>query len=445
MHVIDNVERIPAPPADVFHRKYVLERRPVILTDLFDDQPIRAIDTATKARERLADLPVAVQPNYMTALLAQGRTDEPEQTSLGAFLDHLQRDPSSDDYCVEYPTPPAMQELIAPTGHCRLVDESDLLSLMFVAAPGNFAQLHYDRDQRHVLMYQAFGRKRYVIIDPREGRKVAPLAERGIQRTSAILVQNFTEDDKRAFLEYTNAWNCVLEPGETLFMPIMAWHYIEYQDTSMSVSYRLGRNRYNRFLAESVPIPSVFLQRLSLEFANAAAVDTARRDVFDLIQEAAAARHPSEEARARALDRLCMEACDRLDPEGSRIYTTMDRRRREQLAAEPAATTNGAGPAPTWRDEDPVALAPDVMVVEPLSDEGAAARSVLLLRRGRLDMGLTIDEPMQWLFDALKILSSSGAPLTISALCERCGVEPATVRHVFNQLHERGWVTAGGR
>jgi hypothetical protein len=89
----------------------------------------------------------------------------------------------------------AVRDLIPPTEHCLLGNESDLLSLIFVG-PGNFAQLHYDADQRHALMYQAFGRKRYVVIDPANGGKVAPLAEHNIQRTSAYLLQNFSEDDK---------------------------------------------------------------------------------------------------------------------------------------------------------------------------------------------------------------------------------------------------------
>ncbi len=448
LNVLDNVERIAAPPAEIFHHDYVLKRRPVILTNLFDAHPIRALDTAAKFRERLPDLPVAVQPNYMTALLTQGRIGELQQTTLGEFLDRLERDPETQDYCVEYPTPPAMGELIAPTEHCRRGDESDLLSLMFVAARGNFAQLHYDGDQRHVLMYQAFGRKRYVLIDAAEGGKVAPLAERNIQRTSAILLQNFSEADKRAFLEYTCAWDCVLQPGETLFMPMMIWHYIEYLDVSMSISYRLGRNAYNRSIADAVPIPSVFLQRLAIQFADETAVDAERREVFRRLQQASAVPYSSETARAQALDRFCMEACDRLDPAGSVLYTTLDRERREQLVRETPtepepsrSVTRDRGP-PAWLDGDSVTLAPDVMVVRPLSDEGAASQSVLLVRNGQLESKLTLDDETQWLLGALKLLSSELRTPSVSELSARCGADTVWMRQTLSQLYARGWVVS---
>jgi hypothetical protein len=452
--VLDNVERIPAPAPGVLLRDYILASRPVILTDLFDDQPIRALDTAAKLRARLPDLPVAVQPNYMTALLADGRTADPEGMTLARFMDRLAADPTTDDYCVEYPTPPAMTELIEPTEHCRLIDAADLRSLMFVAAPGNFAHLHYDDDQRHTLMYQAFGRKRYSIIDTRETGKLAPLAEPGFQRTSSVFLQHFSDADKLAFLRYANAWDCVLHPGETLLMPMMAWHYVEYLDMSLSVSYRLGRNRYNRFLAESVPIPSPFLQRVAVELLDEERVDAPRRAAFERLREAVGAAYRSPSARALALDRCCMEFVDALDPlAAQRFYTIHERHRREQLeerhelaacpavAAPPpagaAATTNGKGNGtPAWDDGDGVALAPGVLVAQPLGD-GA---DVLLARDGRLELRLTIDARRPWLLQLLRLLSKHAEPATVAALTSHCDAPPAHLRAALAQLHERGWV-----
>ena len=438
--VLDNVERIPAPAPDVLLHDYVLRGRPVILTDLFADQPIRALDSAAAMRAALPDLPVAVQPNYMNALLALGRTATPERTTLARFLDELEADPETDRYCVEYETPPALRALIEPTAHCRLIDAGDLRSLMFVAAPGNFAHLHYDDDERHTLMYQAFGRKRYCIIDPRETGKLAPLAEPGFQRTSSVFLQHFSDADKLAFLRYTNAWDCILEPGETLLMPMMAWHYIEYLDASLSVSYRLGRNRYNRFLAENVPIPSVYLQRVAVAFADEAAVDEGRRAAFDRLVAASARTYPSAAARARALDRCCMEFCDELDPGAAeRFYTILDRRRREQILQEPARAAPPAsnGAAPDWRDGDGVALADGVLLAAPLDD----ARSVLLARDGRMELKLSV-AGKPWLLALLRALQAQRAPATVAELAARCDVDPALLRGALTQLYERGWVRA---
>jgi lysine-specific demethylase 8 len=444
VRTLDNVDRIPAPSAERLLEDYVLQRRPIIMTDLFHDMPIHDIDTADTARERIPGLPVVVQPNYMTSLLRSGSTGATRRTTLGRFLDQIEADPQTDDYCIEYDTPAEMNAYIRPTDHCRLIDPDDVRPLMFVAAPGNFAHLHYDGDQRHVLMYQVFGRKRYTIIDAREGRKVAPLSDPTMQRTSSIFLQNFSEDDKLAFLEYANAWDCVLEPGETLLMPMMAWHYVEYLDASMSVSYRLGRNRFTRFLAESVPIPSPYLQRLAIEFIDERAVTPRHEAALALLQDVSRRPHGSGEERARALDACCMQLCAELDPQWFTDYTFYDKQRREALTlprepeAAPEGTTVPPTAAPAWDADDLVSLTPETMVLVPLGGAGDRP-SVILARHGRLELRLTLDEARPWLLDLLRAVAN-GATFRVADLAQACGTDVAEIRGALAQLHERGWL-----
>jgi hypothetical protein len=445
METLDNIERISTPTPETLLHEYVLQRRPVIVTDLFDDQPIRRLSTAARARELVPDLPVVVQPNYMTTLLERGsRRGQTRRTTLADFLDQIQADPGTDDYCIEYDTPAQMDAYITPTEHCRLIDPDDVRPLMFAAAPGNFAHLHYDGDQRHVLMYQMFGRKRYTIIDVSQGRKVAPLADPTMQRTSSIFLQNQTEDDKLDFLRYVDAWDCVLEPGESLLMPMMAWHYVEYLDASMSVSYRLGRNRFNRFLAEAVPVPSVFLQRLAVEFVDERRLTDRHLAAFEHLQEVTRQPYSSGEERALAIDACCMRLCDELDPDGRREYTFFDHQRRELLgrttAPEPVPSDpEPAPPAPRWEDDDLVCLTPEVMVLVPLAD-GGGRESAVLARHGRLELRLTIDEQRPWLRSLLRTVAD-GSVRTVEELARACGVTVDQLRPVLVQLHERGWVS----
>jgi hypothetical protein len=446
VRTLDNIERITTPSAEVLLNEYMLRNRPVIVTDLFDGQAIRRIDTIAKAREHIPDLPVVIQPNYMTALLENGTTGQPRRTTLARFLDQIEAHPETDDYCIEYETPPQLRAFIKPTEHCALVDPDDVRSLMFVAAPGNFAHLHYDGDQRHVLMYQMLGRKRYTIIDARHGGKVAPLADPTMRRTSSIFLQNFTEQDKLGFLEYANAWDCVLNPGETLLMPMMAWHYVEYLDASISISYRLGRNRFNRFLAESVPIPSVFLQRLAVEFIDAEALSDEHLAAFALLQDVSRRPYLSGEERAQALDACCMRLCDELDPEWSREYTFYDRQRRglfsephPSTSATPLATEPRTG-AERWGNADLISLTPEAMVLLPLARDESSRSSVVLARHARLELRLTLDEGRPWLLEMLRALAD-GSVHTVAGLAQTCGAEVAELRPVLVQLHERGWVT----
>ncbi|MEH2072982.1 MAG: hypothetical protein V7K57_00945 [Nostoc sp.] len=34
--ILDNIDRIEAPPADVFYQEYILPQRPAIVTNMFD-------------------------------------------------------------------------------------------------------------------------------------------------------------------------------------------------------------------------------------------------------------------------------------------------------------------------------------------------------------------------------------------------------------------------
>ena len=271
-----------------------------------------------------------------------------------------------------------------------------------------------------------------------------------MQRTSSLFLQNFTAEDKLAFLRYADAWDCVLNPGETLLMPMMAWHFVEYLDASMSVSYRLGRNKYTRFLAEAVPVPSVFLQRLAVEFIDEESLSDQHLAAFELLQNVARQPYASAEERARALDATCMRLCEELDPEWSREYTFYDRQRRElvrqpdePLSAESqrSGTDEPSVSTPTWGEHDLVSLTPEVMVLMPLADGGSTRSSVVLARHGRLELRLTIDVRRPWLLDMLRAIAD-GSVFTVGGLAQSCGAAATELRTVLVQLYERGWITA---
>jgi lysine-specific demethylase 8 len=448
--VLDNVDRIQAPPRDVFYREYVLPRKPVIITDLFDAQPIRAINTLAAARRELGQLDLEVQPNYVKMLLQELVDFEKHHLPLIDYLDLLEADPTTPAVCTEYETPPALLRLMGYPDYCKLLDEQDVLPTMFVAGAGNFAHLHYDGDQRNVLMYQVFGVKRYAIIEPREAWKLDQLVDPRIQRTSALFLQNLSEADRLAFFRYVNAYDCLLYPGETLLMPMMAWHYVDYVDTSLSASYRLGRNRFNRMLAETVPITSPYLQHLAIKLADErdeeACAAIARR--VSAVREAP---YADEHARALALDRLCLTLNDELHPEAARaVYTLHDAEARRLLIRQdeaPAAAT-GSAPAreadvpapPSWELANRPSLARDVRVLAGVGGADGPSDTLYLSRGETLEAEVVYDPAAPWVFDVLQCLGRERPTPTVGQLAARCGIEPAAVGGLLTQLYQRGWL-----
>lgn len=330
----DNVERIPAPATDVLDRRYVRTGTPVILTGLFDDAPVARLADPVVARRELGDLRLPVRANPVVELL-EGRTPPVRELRFADFHDQLASGEAAGESCIEHDTPEEIAAYIPPPPYVSLGEPDDgWVSHMFFSGPGSATHLHFDVDKRNVLTYQVFGRKRFVIVDARETRKLAPGSPPDVCYASALYLEHFSPDDLAAFLEYANAWDCVLEPGETLLTPATAWHYVEYLDVALSVTVRLARNRYLRFLAETAPAPSVELQAFASLFRDDARVGPAEAEAFAEFAAAANRRHLSRRRRAAKLDRLCAELCARLGlPIAGDAYHLDDIARRDSMRA----------------------------------------------------------------------------------------------------------------
>jgi hypothetical protein len=423
----------------------------VIIRNLFKDQPISAIDTVEQARQHLSRLPLDVQPNYIKSLVKMGSTLTPQRRTLSEYLDLVEADPDTEQFCVEFETPEEVRELFRLPALCKLRDEKDLVSHMFVANPKNYAHLHYDRDQRDVLMYQVFGVKRYVLIHPRETRKLVPFIDSNIQRTSSIFLENFSERDKETFLRFANAYDCLLFPGETLLMPMMAWHYVEYMQTSMSINFRLGRNKYNKFLAESLPTSSVFVQGIAIKLMDENEAQCKYEDMFARLVDACAIAYQSERHRKRCVDRLCMEIYDELYPELRLPYTMADVRQRKVTTSqthtrEDPGTEVGESavePEPVWLDSDQPELAIGVTILSSISPTGSAKR-LYIARNNRLEAELSPDPEAPWFVDFLECLTREKG-LSVRALAEACNAEPSALRQVLADFQVRRWIVCHGK
>lgn len=333
VEALDNVERVAAPSPSTFARRYLRTGTPVVLTGLFAGTPLGQIADARAAQAVLRDVELTVTANDIGEFL-RGRDEVPTRwTTFGGFVDELLAGAAPRDFCVEYETPAELLALLPVPPYVGLGDPADAWeSYIYMAGAGNAVHLHYDCDQRHVLMVQVFGRKRYVVIDPAESRKLAPGSRPHVRRTSALFLEHFSEPDLTAFLRYTNAWDCILEPGEALLIPAACWHYVAYLDTALSVNFRFGRNRYQRALAEIVPESSVELQALASRFRDETTLGPAEREAFAALEAADAAWYPDLATRRAALDVLCVELCAQLGlPVAGLPYHVADIERRHRV------------------------------------------------------------------------------------------------------------------
>jgi hypothetical protein len=262
-----------SPPTRPELEELVRQSQPALLRRLFDADPIRRVDTVEAARAALGRLSLEVEicdEQFLETGVSAGRST----TSLAGWLDRRTSDPIA--RCFAQPTPPPLREL-ARSFVDPSADPSDSSSLLFLARGGQSSHLHFDDDQRDVILYQVFGRKRFVLIHPRETHKLAPYVSPLGFTTAGIYLENMSPEDRAAYLAWTHAIEVVLEPGSAVFIPRMYWHYAGYDETAMSVTFRLGRTEAVRRFALGTPAPGVTVQALAMELADDARVTSGDR------------------------------------------------------------------------------------------------------------------------------------------------------------------------
>lgn len=108
------------------------------------------------------------------------------------------------------------------------------LPYMFFGDAGSDVRLHYDIDLSHVFISQFAGTKRFVLFDQDQTKYLYKLP---FATHSAADLMN-PDFDKYPALKLAKGYTCDLKHGETLFMPSGIWHYIQYIDSSFSLSLR---------------------------------------------------------------------------------------------------------------------------------------------------------------------------------------------------------------
>ena len=242
---------------DELWQEHLLSQTPVVLRDIGDGHPVRALGDLEQALRAIADAPLTVRGEYTSGLLrrlAQGPTAEPGSRafSFGAYWQHVREEPRSPLMCIEEGVPSQLSHLLPQPPICCLRDGSPdpaIRKNLFVGNAGNYASLHFDGDCRHVLLYQVFGRKRVVLVPAVRWRALRPIVNFATLRLQAL-----AEPQKRQVLDSLGAWETVIEPGDAIVMPALMFHYVEYIDDGMSLNFRFGRHGSHARVSEQLHV-----------------------------------------------------------------------------------------------------------------------------------------------------------------------------------------------
>jgi len=239
MH-LEPIERCNELTRDEFTRRYLQPGRPVILTSVAHDWPATRKWTFDYLRDRHGDLQVPiVDPDYHKA----GRHYMRSRFTMrfGDYLNMVQHAPT-DRRIFLWNIFEHARELVDDVRNPTLCDGwIDNFPFMFFGGAGAITALHYDIDRSHVFHTHFHGRKRVMLFD---------------QMQSALLYQHpFTvhshvnplQPDFARFpaLRHARGYEATLQHGETLFIPSLYWHAIQYLDGGFAISLRARTSLWN--------------------------------------------------------------------------------------------------------------------------------------------------------------------------------------------------------
>lgn len=232
------VEKRRSVTRDEFVERHVRGCRPLVLTGIADDWPAMKRWSPQDLKHRFGHLEVEIQaersadPQY-----EQNKLDHRRTSRLADFVDRVLSGGVTNDYYLT-----ANNEALRRAEFTSLLDDigslPDFCKRSELAARASFwfgpagtvTPLHHD--SLMLLHTQVVGRKRWRFVSPMEtphlynhARVYSPI---DIDRPDLSRYPRFSQ---------ATVLEVVVEPGETVFLPLGWWHQVTSLDVSLSFSY----------------------------------------------------------------------------------------------------------------------------------------------------------------------------------------------------------------
>ena len=231
------VEKRAGVSRDEFFERYVHGCHPVVLTDIARDWPALRRWSFAEFKRRYGSMTVQVQAGRdKDADFEVNKIRHRHDTNFAAFLDRVATSGVTND---EYLT--ANNELLRRPEFAGLLDDIGPLpdycdgnlrntASLWVGPAGTRTPLHHDTLM--LLHTQIVGRKRWRFVSPLS----APRLYNDFDVYSPV---DFESLDLERFPEAAKVTvlDVVVEPGETVFLPLAWWHQVTSLDKCISLSF----------------------------------------------------------------------------------------------------------------------------------------------------------------------------------------------------------------
>lgn len=214
-----------------FFEQFYAANRPVVLTGLVDHWPALKRWSLDYIAERVGGAMVELQAGRTDAddyELAKER--HRQLLPMRAVIDAIRRSEQSNDFYITAYNDTTNKNALAPLwddlGDVSILRPSGGRDGFFWLGPkGTLTPFHHDLTNN--LLVQVMGRKQVYLVPSWEVGRM----QNSIHCFSGRSPSDWPGDDLPPLLE------CIIEPGDALFLPIGWWHYVEALDATISMSF----------------------------------------------------------------------------------------------------------------------------------------------------------------------------------------------------------------
>eukprot|EP00117_Sycon_ciliatum_P015165 scpid59953/ scgid15126/ Lysine-specific demethylase 8; JmjC domain-containing protein 5; Jumonji domain-containing protein 5 len=238
------IERVQCPSLLMFEEKYMRQKVPVIITDATNHWPALSSRPWSLAYLKQAagdrTVPIEVGARYTDQTWSQALM------TINSFIDSISEAPSeevagksSTHYLAQHQLFEQLPELrsdICVPDYCCLSESDDTEPVVnaWIGPCGTVSPLHHD--PYHNVFAQVVGKKLIRLYSSAHSDLLYPHDSAMMHNTSQVDCEN---PDLQRFPKFAEApfWECVVQPGDLLYIPPKFWHYVRSLSVSFSVSF----------------------------------------------------------------------------------------------------------------------------------------------------------------------------------------------------------------
>ena len=218
---------------DTFKELYLEPEIPIVITDMMDDWSAKEKWTLDYFKQTYGRLEVSVFSSKSSR--AGKKYMQPDETML--FANYIEAIQGGEEdlrlflFNIFEHFPELKKDYEVPHIMDGFYRE---FPFAFFGSAGSKVPMHYDIDLSHVFLSQFEGRKRVVLFRPEQSKNLYHLPF----TVASYIDVDHPDFEKYPALRNVEGYECILEPGETLYIPSGYWHYITYLDAGFSISQR---------------------------------------------------------------------------------------------------------------------------------------------------------------------------------------------------------------